>query len=102
MPRQVLLARGWSLLQPFFSCSDKALIHQEFPNSVRGYCNSDARIEVNTFGLQLNGVHQTQRLLAQLEFCDTVTTRPRRCGEYARKYFFRPPLETLTMKVFQN
>src|ERR1700738_3349038 len=54
------------------------------------------------YGLQLHGVHHTQELLAQLEFCDTVTTGPRRCGEYAQKYFFRPPLATLTMKVSQN
>src|SRR5882724_885845 len=54
------------------------------------------------YGLQLHGVHHTQELLAQLEFCGTVTTGPRRCGEYAQKYFFPPPLATLTMKVSQN
>jgi hypothetical protein len=40
------------------------------------------------YGLQLDGVHHTQQLLAQLEFFDTVTTGPRRCGEYASTYFF--------------
>ena len=52
------------------------------------------------YGLQLHGVHHTQELLAQLEFWDIVTTGPRRCPEYASKYFFRPLLATLRCRVW--
>lgn len=57
------------------------------------------------YDLQLYGAHRTQQLLAQLELCDTITTEPRRCGEYTSTYFFRPEvtsLVTLAMTLFQN